>query len=99
MEGKGWKVGISPTDGSDVEGGVTGGGDLHLPPPEHSLTVQCNKTHYGPVSGGGETSGVTSVQAVVGAGSLGMGGDVDSGQEAEQEEGEKEMYRTATETD
>ena len=33
------EVGVSTSGGSDGRGGVTGGGDLRLPPPEHSRTV------------------------------------------------------------
>ena len=74
-----WWVDIYPAGGSDGRGGVTGGGDLHLPPPEHIHTVHCNQVYYGPVSGGGEVSGVMSGQSVVGIGWLGLGRDVDGG--------------------
>ena len=56
-------------------GGPAGGRDLHHPPPEHSLTVNCNQAHYGPVSGGGETPWENGVKAVVGLGVSGNGGD------------------------
>ena len=78
-EVEGWEVGVPPSGGSDGGIGVTGGGDLHLPPPEHSFAVHCNRAHYGPVSGGGEASGVTGGQAVVGTGRLGLGWDADGG--------------------
>ena len=51
---------------------VTGDVELHIPPPERSRTVHCNQAHYGLVSGGGEVSGVTGVQAVVVAGRPGL---------------------------
>ena len=44
---------VSPAGGSDGGGGITVGGYLSLPQPEHSLTVHCNQFHYGPMSGGG----------------------------------------------
>ena len=72
-------MGISPTGRSDGGGGVTGGGYLRLPRPEHSHTVHCYHAHYVHVSCGGEASGVMCGQAVVRAGRLGLGGDADSG--------------------
>ena len=36
---KGWRMGLPPSGGCDFGGGIAGGGDLHLPPPEHSHTV------------------------------------------------------------
>ena len=78
-ESKGWYMGVPPSVGSDDGGGITGGGYLHIPPLEHSHTVHCNQDHYGPISGGGAESGVKGVQAVVGAGWLGIGGDADGG--------------------
>ena len=38
-------------------GGPTGGVNIRRPPPEHSRTVHCDQDYYGPVSGGGVTSG------------------------------------------
>ena len=58
---------------------ITGGEDLCLLPPEHSLTVYCDQAHYGPVSGGGVEDGVKGVQLVVGAGRIRLGGDADGG--------------------
>ena len=52
-ERTGWWMGVSPAGGCDGGGGVTGGGDLRLPPLEHSHTVHCGQSHYGPVSSGG----------------------------------------------
>ena len=60
-------------------GGVTRGGYLRLPPPEHSRKVRCNQDHYGSVSGGVEVSGVTGVQTVEGAERTGLGGYLDGG--------------------
>ena len=78
-EGGVWEVGVYHTDEDDGGSGITGGGDLRLPTPEHSLTVHRNKDHYGPVSGSGEASGVMGGQSAVGAGSLEIGGDGDGG--------------------
>ena len=68
-------MGISPSGKSDCGERVTGGGDLRLLPQEYSRTFHCVQAHCGPVSIGGEASGVTIVQAMVEAGSLGIGGD------------------------
>ena len=62
---KGWWVSVSHTSRIDGGSEVAGGRYLRLPPPEHSCTVHCDQAHYGPVSGGGEASGVTGGQAVV----------------------------------
>ena len=62
-------------DGGD---GITGGGDIHIPPYEHSSTVHCNQAHYGPVSGGGAASRVKGVQYVVETGRLVLVWDADS---------------------
>ena len=63
-------------------GGIRGGGDPLLPPPEHICTVHCYQAHYGPGPGGRASSGVKCVQAVVGTGLLRIernmnGGSVD----------------------
>ena len=63
---EGWEVGLYPAGGSDGGDGVTGGGDLRIPPTYHSSTVHCDQAHCGPVSDGREASGVTGVQEVVG---------------------------------
>ena len=55
----------------------TGGGDLRLLLPYHSCTVQYNQDHYGPLSGGGESSGVMGGQLVVVTRRLGLGRDAD----------------------
>ena len=41
-EGTRWEVGVSPADGGDVGGGITGFEDLHILNPEHSRTVHCD---------------------------------------------------------
>ena len=76
-EGRG--MGVSPAGRNNGRGGVTGSGYLHLPSPGHSHTVHCNQARYGPVLGGGEASGVTGGQAVVGTGRLGLGWNADGG--------------------
>ena len=45
--------------------GTTGGGDLHLPPPEHGRTIIFNQARYGNVYGGGATPGDKRVEVVV----------------------------------
>ena len=73
MEGQ--YVGLSPAGGRNGGGGITGGVYLRLPPPEKSCTVHCNQSYYGTVSGGGEASGVTGGQSVVGSRMIGPGRD------------------------
>ena len=51
-------------------------------PPEHSRTVHCDQEHYGTMSDVGETPEDKVVQAVVGAGENGIGGDSTTIQEA-----------------
>ena len=68
---------VSPSGGSNVIGEVIGGRDLRISPPEHSFTFHCDQAHYGPVSRGGEASGVTGGQAVFGSGCLVLVRDVD----------------------
>ena len=72
---------IPPIGVCNVGGGTAGGGDLHLPPLEYSCKVHCNQAHYGPMSGGGAETGATGIQAVVGTGRSGCGGDADGGSE------------------
>ena len=79
MDRKGQLMGVSPSGGRYGRGRITGGGDLFLPPSEHSRTYYCDQAHYGPLSGGGEEAGVKGFQAVVGELRLGIGGDVDGG--------------------
>ena len=76
-EENGWDVGISPAGGGDGGVRVTGGADLHIPPPEHSLKVHYEKAHYGPVSVRREASRVKVGQLVVVEGGLGIGRDAD----------------------
>ena len=72
-------MGVSHAVRSNVGDGAIGGGDLRLPPPEHSCTVNCDQYHYGPVSGSGEASRIMCAQAVAGTGHLGLGRDDDGG--------------------
>ena len=52
VEGAGRSLVLPPAGGCDGAGVCAGGGDLHLPPPEHSCTIYLDYTYYGPVSGG-----------------------------------------------
>ena len=70
---------IPPAGGHNGGDETVGGGDLHLPPPEHSRTVQCKQAHYGPVSGSGAATGAMGIQVVAGTGQGVCGGDEDSG--------------------
>ena len=72
-------MGVSPTGCCDGRGGINGGGDLSILPPEHSCTVYCNQAHYGPVSSREAQKGVKGGHAVVVEGQIGIGGDTDSG--------------------
>ena len=67
--------GVSSTGRNSGRGVITGGGYLHLPPPEHSHTVHFNQAHYGPVSGDEAAAGIKGGQSVVGSGRLGIGED------------------------
>ena len=62
-------MGVSFTVVHNFRSGITGVGDLRLPPPEHS------HTHYGPVSSNGAEAGIKGGQELMGAGRLGIGGD------------------------
>ena len=75
MRGEG--EGVYPASGGNGGGGVPEGGDLRLPAPEHNHIVHYDRDNYGPVYGGKEASKVTSGQLVVGAGMIGIGGDMD----------------------
>ena len=75
----GRSMGIYPAGRRDGRGRITGGGDLRLPPSEHSHIFYCKQDYYGPVSGGGSEAGVEGSQLVVVAGRTGYGGDVDGG--------------------
>ena len=55
MEGTGWDVGVPTTGVGNVEGSPEVGRDLCCLPPEHSISVNCDQAHYGPVSVGGAT--------------------------------------------
>ena len=70
-------MGSSPTGGHNGGGGIVGGRDLHLPPPEHSHIVYCDQAHYGPMSGGGAEDGVKYDQVVMVTGQNRFGGDAD----------------------
>ena len=72
-------MGIPPAGVCDGGGGTVGGGDLSIPPLEHSRTVYCDKSYYGPISGGGLEAGFKGVQAVVRTGQGGCGGYSDGG--------------------
>ena len=63
LERTGRSKGLSHTVGRYGGGGIAGGGELRLPPPEHICTVYCDYDHYGTVSGGGAESGVMVGQA------------------------------------
>ena len=72
-------MGVSSYGGSHGVGGITVGGYLCLPPPEHSCTIHCNQVQYGPVSRDGEASRVMGVQSMVVAVKLVLVRDVDGG--------------------
>ena len=71
------RVGIPSDGGHNGKGGTSGGGDLHLLPPEYGCTFYYDQAHYGTVSSGGEETGDMGVQSVVITGRVGCGGDVD----------------------
>ena len=89
---------IPPTGGRDGRGVIAGGGDLLLPPPEHSGTVYCNQAHYGPVSSSGAKSRVKVDQEVVVSGRVGCAGNAD-GDIGGGTEGRGGADRTETDTD
>ena len=92
-------MGVSPADRSDGGGGIAGGGYLCLLPQEHSCTVHCDQSHYGPVYGRGKAYGVTGGQVVVASVRFGLGRDVDSefrGGTGRTGGGAEDMDRTAT---
>ena len=72
-------MGVQPYGTSNGRGGITGGGDLRLPPPEHICKVNYDQYHYGPVSGSSVEDGVKGGQSVVGSGRIGLGGDAEGG--------------------
>ena len=61
-------MGVPPNGVGNGRGDTEGGGYQRLPPPEHSLTVHFDQTHYGPMSGSGEITWDKGVKAVVGEG-------------------------------
>ena len=79
LERMGRWMGVSHAVGQYGGGGITGGGDLRIPPPEHRHTVHCNQAHYGPVPGGRAEAEIRGNQSVVGAEIIGLGGDADGG--------------------
>ena len=70
---------LPPAGGRYGGGGIAGGGDLRLPPSEHSRTVYCENDHYGPVADSRAEAGVKGDQSVVVAGRIRCGGDADGG--------------------
>ena len=76
---EGRSVDIPPAGGHDGEGRTAGGGDLRLPPPEHSHKVSCDQANYVPVSGGVVETRSTGLQAVVEEGQGGCVGYADGG--------------------
>ena len=48
-------MGAPSHGGVNVGGGSAGGGDLRCLPSEHRHAIYYDKSHYGPVSGGGAT--------------------------------------------
>ena len=78
-EGAVWYVRLTPNVWGEGGGAPTWGGDLRLPPPEHSLSVHQDQVHYGPVSFGRYMPRDKGFQAVVGAGGPLIGGEADGG--------------------
>ena len=72
-------MGLPPAGGRNGVGGIVGGGDPCLPPPEQSCTDYCNQVYSVSVSGGGEEARVKGDQAVARAGRIGCRGDVNNG--------------------
>ena len=68
---------LPPTGEGDGGGVHIVVGDICIPPPEHSRTIYCDKSHYGPVSGDGAEPWGKGVEAVVGSGGLGTEGVAD----------------------
>ena len=79
VEGAGRRLGLPPYGGCDGGGGVAGVGDLRLPSPEHSSAIYCNYDHYRPVSSRKMEARAKSINAMVGTGGFGFGGDAESG--------------------
>ena len=72
-------MGLSPSGGRYGGGGIVGGGDLRLPPLEHSCTVYCGQAHYVLMSGSRSEAKVKGDQALMESGRAGFGGDADGG--------------------
>ena len=70
-----WRLGLTPAGGCDGGGGFSGGGDLRLPPPEHSSAIYCNKDYYGNMSRRKSESRAKCGNAMVGTGGFGFEGD------------------------
>ena len=62
----GREMGVQLGGGGDIGGGVQSYGNLHSP--EYNLIVYCNTTYSGSVRGGGEESGGTGKDKVLGTG-------------------------------
>ena len=69
-----WLGEVSPAGRGDGGGGVNGGADLYLTPPEKIHTAHYDKDNYGTMSGSREASSVMGGQKLVGAVRLGLGG-------------------------
>ena len=74
---KGCRICLPPGRGRDGRGGIAGGVDLHLLPPEHSRTFYSYQANYVLVSGGVAEARVKVDQGVVVAGRIGCGGGAD----------------------
>ena len=66
-EGTGRKMGLPPNGGCDGRGGLIGGGDLRLLPPEHSRKVYCDQANCEPVSDGKTEAGDKGGKEMVGS--------------------------------
>ena len=72
-----WDMVLPPTGEGNGGGVHIVGGDIRNLPLEHSRTIYCDKSHYGPVSGDGADPWGKGVEAVVGSGGLGTEGVAD----------------------
>ena len=68
-----------PSGGRDGRGGTEGGGDIRLPPPEHSHTFYCDQTHNETLYGGIKEAGFKGEKSLVVSGRNGYGGDAYGG--------------------
>ena len=71
-------IGLPPTGGCNGGGRFTGGGDLRLPPTEHSHTIYCDYTYCVTMSGGEAEAGGKGGNAMVVTRGFGFVGDADS---------------------